>query len=736
MLQPAKTETFQIFYDKGFGFNETDSCSAVIKPTKDTQLENVCSINFRLPTSKISGLRIDPGNGSNNIWKLKSIRLKYLQANKILYSHVWMTQDIMNDFQPIHSLEPFIVHNGVICLTVSSSDPYFFYKRNFNDVAVVFRKNILFIRFFLISLLLIILFCINSLAFKNAFRNPVKHIIKFFSSLPESKFIFPLSFWIVLSIIAMIKLWLVGSQTIAAFPSPHDDELFVRMARHIAAGQWLGEYTNLTLLKEPFYSIWIAIMFWIGIPLTFSQQLLYIFTCLVTIIAIRPLFKTIVPIYLLIYVTLIFHPISYPINIMTRVIREGLYISLPLLVIAFFIGLILRIKASFKELIPWSICLGISLVIFWLTREEGIWIIPALMILCFYFIILSISTCRYRAKSILSLLIVLCVFLMSIIIVAGLNKIYYGVFTMSEQLQPDFVNALNSLKRVKSKSSKQYLSVPREKRENIYVVSPSFRELRPYLEGDLGKAWSMYGAYAKNDISNSHFQFAFRDAVAAAGYYSSGESAVLYYQRLTKEVNCACDSKLLSCENKNNSLFMNVSYSETLHINDIKLLARTFIKTAISAVSLEGVSILPIIHQTHGSKEIISLFKDITRSRIIKAEDDTSEDLRCQQQVDNFKLTILNSFIIFYRFYIPLFTIFGLLCYTYQTILIVLRREINVIVVVMTALLITIISRIFLVSLMDFTIDPTFASQKIYQLAMHPLIVLFALFAFAQKQDS
>ena len=47
----------------------------------------------------------------------------------------------------------------------------------------------------------------------------------------------------------------------------HDDALFVRLATHVAAGDWLGPYDQLTLAKGAGYPVFIALAWLAGIPL-------------------------------------------------------------------------------------------------------------------------------------------------------------------------------------------------------------------------------------------------------------------------------------------------------------------------------------------------------------------------------------------------------------------------------------------------------------------------------------
>ena len=90
--------------------------------------------------------------------------------------------------------------------------------------------------------------------------------------------------WIILLIIA--RLWLLESQDFLATYTPHDDYLFVKLAKHILSGEWLGPYNQVTLVKGPVYPLFIAMAHHTALPLLLVQHLLYSMFCILAIVAI------------------------------------------------------------------------------------------------------------------------------------------------------------------------------------------------------------------------------------------------------------------------------------------------------------------------------------------------------------------------------------------------------------------------------------------------------------------
>jgi len=136
--------------------------------------------------------------------------------------------------------------------------------------------------------------------------------------------------------------------------------------------------------------------------------------------------------------------------------------------------------------------------------------------------------------------------------VAATNYRYYGVFVTNEFVSGAFRAAYGALSRIRHETPRRFVVFPKDARDKAYAVSPAARELQPALDGQIGENWRTGGcALAHNEacpeILAGWFVFAFRDAVAAAGHYSSGRAAFAYYRRLAREINAACDDGRLSC---------------------------------------------------------------------------------------------------------------------------------------------------------------------------------------------
>jgi hypothetical protein len=350
-------------------------------------------------------------------------------------------------------------------------------------------------------------------------------------------------------VLSLLRLWLASGQMLTAFShATADDRLFLSQAWHLAEGRWLGSFDHLTLVKGPFYPMWIAAGYILGVPLQLSQNVLYITACVVTILALRPVVRSSAAL-VAIYAVLLFNPVTFGIH---RVLREGVYIPLTLLLAAFLIGLFFRRTTSMRSLAIWAGGAGLALSGMWLAREESIWILPSML-----FILAAAAFSQWRrgadrlGRRYLLLISPFAILLASIALVSAVNRAHYGVFLVTETAASDWLAAYGALSRVEHDSWRRYAPVPRHVRERIYRASPAFSELRSVIEGDLGRLFTSYGCVEGrelcSDVSAGWFMFLLREAASTAGYYRSAPIALAYYRRLANEVNAACAVGTLRC---------------------------------------------------------------------------------------------------------------------------------------------------------------------------------------------
>jgi len=352
--------------------------------------------------------------------------------------------------------------------------------------------------------------------------------------------------------LALIKLWLVHSDEVACQSSTFDEIWYAQSAKD---WYWLRSYHELPFgtppyIRPPGFPLYVALASLTGIPLRLTNELLYMAAAFVFA---RVLIKAGHSQLLcaLIYSLIIFHPASFAIN--NLISPDVIYTPFLLFSLAGLIFLFLRRED--RRRLWYAVVAGLLLAILWHVRQESIAIVGILMVYALLLLLVGRREAIFNAHTFKLLGVLVGVPALMILtvslIVKTVNYARIGVFATDAMFTSDFEKASKALLRVKPAVPIRYVAVPREVRARVYQVSPAFKELEPYFEGDTGQTWAKFGkdigVQAPGEISTGHFWWALNQATYQAGYNKSARQAGQFYRRLAGEINTACADSRLDC---------------------------------------------------------------------------------------------------------------------------------------------------------------------------------------------
>ncbi len=501
--------------------------------------------------------------------------------------------------------------------------------------------------------------------------------------------------------LALIKLWLVSGQEFYALVSLDDDIMFLDNANFLLKGEWLGPYTQWTIAKGPFYPLWIAATTVSGIPLFLTQHLLYILACFIFVLSIRPIVQKPVTLFV-IFAMLLFNPMSFAAGVATRAIREGIYPALTILILSGAIGLMVRYDRSLRYLSLWSIGLGLALSAFWLTREEGVWMmVPILMIAGIAAIKIYRAKSAGRIRRLIFCILPFVILAVSLFTIATINKTHYCIFSTVEFKWTPLLDAYGALTRVKHANWNPKIPVPKETREKIYEASPSFAELKGYLDGTSAKIWvddSCHNLSICDDIAGGWFVWAFRYAAADKGHYKSGETTKTYYKRLASEINAACNEKRLDCGPARSTL------TSPWHAEYAWPLLTTIVSAAVSLSEFRGFN-------AEGLDVARIIFRQSSRL----------------PEKDDLKIPLLNGIGSGYQLFIPILVLLALIAHIINTAYVFRKHVLTDHYVINSTIIIAIAGRLFILSWIDISSFP--AANILYLSPAYPLLLIFTIFS-------
>jgi hypothetical protein len=346
--------------------------------------------------------------------------------------------------------------------------------------------------------------------------------------------------------------------------SAYDDVLFVRGASALLHGQWFGPFDQLTLAKGPAYPIFIAVTNRLNVPLSVGEQCTYLLACAALAACVLVITRRTI-LACAVYVVLVLDPVNYALY-NAGITRDGWYASLSLLFLATtFLAVFGAVtRQRWAWVLPVSVLAGLSGAAFWLCREEGPWILPALAV-----VVAGPPSClavrawlRRDSRPLpdrrhwltrlgrlgLALAVVSLAALSPIEIVVYENSQHYGAALANDLTSGEFARAFADWTRVRS--GPEILDVPltRAQMAAVYRISPAAREIEPGLE-DPASVWARYSCWGapKCELNGAFTVWAVR-AATPPKYFRSGAAEQAFFALLDRQITNACSTGQLRCD--------------------------------------------------------------------------------------------------------------------------------------------------------------------------------------------
>ncbi len=345
------------------------------------------------------------------------------------------------------------------------------------------------------------------------------------------------------------KLFLCSFQMIQIFPdnAPLDDEWLLAAAKSIAAGEWLGEYTWLTLTKNMFFSVWLALLHALRIPFIIGNQLLYLVSCAVCCRAVNGYFIK-KRLHMLVFFTVLWLSPYSCATAMTRLYRDSITQQLALLFFAGMLGFCLRYKAPLRARAGFAAAAGLGLGLTYITKEDGLWLLPFALAASLAYLLFVLFDKNETVRRRLAGLAAPAILAAAALLVTGaysyMNYRYYGRFIANEISAPEFVDVLSAMRSADDDLPHPANFVCYETRERIYAAVPLAKQLGDCL--DNGSYYSGYGDPQAREFNHGGFFFMVQKAAHDAGFAENAEQKKEFYTELARQINAALDDGRLT----------------------------------------------------------------------------------------------------------------------------------------------------------------------------------------------
>jgi hypothetical protein len=339
----------------------------------------------------------------------------------------------------------------------------------------------------------------------------------------------------------------------------HDDALFTQLASFILNDQWLGPYNALTLAKGPIFPLFLALTSSIGLPLKLTEHIMYLFAAGFSAVVLWRLTRSSILTFSL-FASLSFSPVLWC-ACAQRVTREGLYANLSLLVFSLLAWLLFcqSSKNPTNRLVVAGI-FGVIGAVFWLTREEEIWLIPTILVMLSGKIVqakylpednehTSLLGVKMTIVELVGATVVSFGVAYAVIMLMNFNA--YGTLATNDFKDGNFPTAYGAIQRIKTNDWQRYIHYSPETEAVLYANSPTAQKLKPFLDSK-NSEWRDYGcdnidwSSCPPGIAGGWFVWALRQAATEAGIASAGQ-AQEFFGQIADELNAACDLGTIEC---------------------------------------------------------------------------------------------------------------------------------------------------------------------------------------------
>ncbi len=347
-----------------------------------------------------------------------------------------------------------------------------------------------------------------------------------------------------------------------------DDGLFARLAVNILRYGWLGPYDQLTLAKSPFYPLFLAASSLTGLPFLAVQTAAYAASSLLLAWAVGLLCGS-RAVEFACAVALLLNPVLFAMDLL-HVTREGIYVPLTVLVVALGLLCYAERERIFVCRLFLAVATGFAAAAFWLTREEGVWILPSLALIVAADILAVWSRGSKAIATEITLIGAAAATAAACVgAVCVINAWQYGVYDVVEFKQPEFVDAYAALARIDGPEVGPHVRIGWARLGKAYEASPTAAELQPTLRA---MAPALVGASCDGDgpavlpcdgeIHDAWLLWGLRYAAAASGHYRTAREARDFWRQLAHEVDFACDDGRLACGPARRSLLRPIDWRD------------------------------------------------------------------------------------------------------------------------------------------------------------------------------
>ncbi|MBQ3435800.1 MAG: glycosyltransferase family 2 protein [Bacilli bacterium] len=331
--------------------------------------------------------------------------------------------------------------------------------------------------------------------------------------------------------------------------------------------QYLGTYSQLTLIKGPIFPMVLYCAKGMGISFSSLFTLLYIFSSLFFAFSMKKIINN-NKFFLVLYLLLIFNPITYSAEVFQRLYVNT--ISIPETLI--FLGFVVNIITSDEVKIRDCIGLGVITAIMLLTRNDNIWIFVVMSMLIIYKLIK-----KKQLKVCYIFLFPILITTGAFLLISSINYKHYQISTYNELENTHFRDAYSKILQIKDENKKLKISIPKTTLYELSEKSKIFGLTKKEVK-------RQYKLSKRDEVDNGDIIWFFRFITYDKHHFLTGRQADKYYKELSNELDTLFETGELKKEKILPSIYLNSTTNKAL-----VLLPRRILKAIYYTSTYENV---------------------------------------------------------------------------------------------------------------------------------------------------
>lgn len=350
--------------------------------------------------------------------------------------------------------------------------------------------------------------------------------------------------WVIIILIIVKYLATTGLPIWIRDENTADESLMVDLADSLIKGNYLGEYSQFTLVKGIGFPVFLMIANIIGISYMAAVQILYIVACVCFLNTLTKFVEN-RKIKIFAFAFVLFMPYTYSTSMML-VYRDNITISLSIIVISLLMNVFFYLECNIKRVLLNVFWVSLCWILLWNTREDTFWTIIlylVFLLICFVNIRKFQERVIYKVKRFLIILIPGIMVLLSVQMISLINLVNYGVYTENELNNSNYTKAVMLIMSIKPENDVDYVEITHDTLRELYNVSPSLNDISDVIENEYTYGnMSKVGYNTDNEEINADWiTWVLRGAASSHGYYESAQTAEDYWGHVYSEIQDAVD---------------------------------------------------------------------------------------------------------------------------------------------------------------------------------------------------